>query len=104
MPRSVKKGPFIDGHLAAKIQKTITTKSKIPVKTWSRRSTVIPDAIGITLGSPNSVQPDLGFEFRLTRTADSVGYQSAITDNYSVFNMRLDIRPITIRRPLYQYK
>lgn len=63
-----------------------------------------PDAIGITLGSPNSVQPDLGFEFRLTRTADSVGYQSAITDNYSVFNMRLDIRPITIRRPLYQYK
>ena len=63
-----------------------------------------PDAIGITLGSPNSVQPDLGFEFRLTRTADSVGYQSAITDNYSVYNMRLDIRPITIRRPLYQYK
>jgi len=63
-----------------------------------------PDAIGITLGSPNSVQPDLGFEFRLTRTADSVGYQSAITDNYSIYNMRLDIRPITIRRPLYQYK
>lgn len=63
-----------------------------------------PDAIGITLGSPNSVQPDLGFEFRLTRTADSVGYQSAITDNYSVYNLRLDIRPITIRRPLYQYK
>ncbi|RYE81573.1 MAG: 30S ribosomal protein S19 [Myxococcales bacterium] len=53
MPRSVKKGPFIDGHLAAKIQKTITTKSKIPVKTWSRRSTVIPDAIGITFAVHN---------------------------------------------------
>ena len=50
------------------------------------------------------MQPDLGFEFRLTRTGDSVGYQSAITDNYSIYNMRLDIRPITIRRPLYQYK
>ena len=53
MPRSVKKGPFIDGHLASKIQKTITTKSKIPVKTWSRRSTVIPDAIGITFAVHN---------------------------------------------------
>jgi cyanophycinase len=63
-----------------------------------------PDAIGLTLGSPNGVQPDLGFEFRLSRTGDSVGYQSASTEAYSVYNMRLDIRPITIQRPLYQYK
>ncbi len=63
-----------------------------------------PEAIGITLGSPNGVQPDLGFEFRFTRTGDSVGYQSASTDAYSIVNLRLDIRPILIRRPLYQYK
>jgi cyanophycinase len=63
-----------------------------------------PDAIGITLGSPNGVQPDLGFEFRFTRTDDSVGYQSSSMESYSIYNIRLDIRPILIRRPLYQYK
>ncbi|MET0208458.1 MAG: cyanophycinase [Burkholderiaceae bacterium] len=63
-----------------------------------------PEAIGITLGSPSGVQPDLGFEFRFTRAGDSVGYQSASTEAYSIYNLRLDIRPILIRRPLYQYK
>jgi cyanophycinase len=63
-----------------------------------------PDAIGLTLGSPQGVQPDLGFEFKFSRTADSVGYQSPTTDSYSVYNLRLDIRPIVIRRPLYQYR
>jgi cyanophycinase len=63
-----------------------------------------PEAIGITLGSPNGVQPDLGFEFRFTRASDSVGYASSSTESYSIYNVRLDIRPILIRRPLYQYK
>jgi cyanophycinase len=63
-----------------------------------------PEAIGLTLGSPQGVQPDLGFEFRFTRTRESVGYTSAATEAYSVYNVRLDIRPILIRRPLYQYK
>lgn len=63
-----------------------------------------PDAIGLSLDSPNGVQPDLGFEFRLTRTGDSVGYQSVLTEQYSVYNMRLDIRPIVVQRPLYQYR
>jgi cyanophycinase len=63
-----------------------------------------PEAIGITLGSPNGVQPDLGFEFRFTRTDDSVGYQSGSGEFYSVYKLRMDIRPILIRRPLYQYK
>jgi len=62
------------------------------------------DAIGLSLDSPNGVQPDLGFEFRLTRTGDSVGYQSVLTEQYSVYNMRLDIRPIVVQRPLYQYR
>ena len=53
MPRSLKKGPFIDGHLSSKIEKTVATKSRIPIKTWSRRSTIIPDAIGITFAVHN---------------------------------------------------
>jgi len=62
------------------------------------------EAIGLTFGSPQGVQPDLGFEFRLSRASDSVGYMSAFTEAYSVYNMRLDIRPIVIRQPLYQYR
>jgi len=53
MPRSIKKGPFVDGHLSSKITKTIESKSKIPIKTWSRRSTITPDAIGITFAVHN---------------------------------------------------
>jgi cyanophycinase len=63
-----------------------------------------PEAIGLTLGSPRSDQPDLGFEFRFSRARDSVGYMSASSEAYSVYNVRLDIRPIQIRLPLYQYK
>ena len=63
-----------------------------------------PDAIGLTLDSAHGVQPELGFEFRFSRTGDSVGYMSATTEAYSVYNVRLDIRPIVVKRPLYQYK
>lgn len=63
-----------------------------------------PEAIGLTLGSPRSEQPDLGFEFRFSRARDSVGYMSSASETYSVYNVRLDIRPIQIRLPLYQYK
>lgn len=63
-----------------------------------------PEAIGLSLDSPNGIQPELGFEFRLTRTGDSVGYMSSLTEQYSVYNMRLDIRPIVVQRPLYQYR
>ncbi|QOY94010.1 cyanophycinase [Massilia sp. UMI-21] len=63
-----------------------------------------PEAIGLSLDSPDSAQPDLGFEFKLTRTRDSVGYLSSITEQYSVYNVRLDIRPIVVQRPLYQYR
>jgi cyanophycinase len=63
-----------------------------------------PEAIGLTLGSPNGVQPDLGFEFRFTRTDDSVGYESSSHESYSIYYLRLDVRPILIRRPLYQYQ
>lgn len=63
-----------------------------------------PDAIGIAFGSPRDLQADLGFEFRLSRISDSVGYASSVADAYSVYNIRLDIRPIKIQQPFYQYK
>ena len=63
-----------------------------------------PEAIGLSLDSPNGVLPDLGFEFKLSRTDDSVGYMSPLSEAYSVYNVRLDIRPIVVQRPLYQYK
>src|SRR5438105_3053773 len=53
MARSVKKGPFIDQHLAAKIAEAQRQKSKKVVKTWSRRSTIIPDMVGLTFAVHN---------------------------------------------------
>jgi small subunit ribosomal protein S19 len=49
MARSLKKGPFVDIHLADKVEKAQANKSKTPIKTWSRRSTITPDAVGLTL-------------------------------------------------------
>ncbi|MFL6657305.1 MAG: cyanophycinase [Massilia sp.] len=63
-----------------------------------------PDAIGIAFGSPRDLQADLGFEFRLSRIHDSVGYASQVADAYSVYDVRLDVRPIKITQPFYQYK
>jgi cyanophycinase len=62
------------------------------------------EAIGVALGSPRDVQPDLGFEFRFSRAKDSVGYQSATSEASSIYKLRLDIRPIQVRLPMYQYK
>ena len=79
MSRSLKKGPFVDGHLQAKIDKAQSGKDKKPIKTWSRRSTILPDFIGLTIAVHNGkahvpvyiteqmVGHKLG-EFALTRT------------------------------------
>ena len=53
MVRSVKKGPFVDHHLEEKVQKAIEEKSKRPIKTWSRRSTILPQFVGLTFGVYN---------------------------------------------------
>ena len=53
MPRSVKKGPFIDQHLMEKIVKAKEAKSKSPIKTWSRRSMITPDFVGLTFNVHN---------------------------------------------------
>ena len=49
MPRSLRKGPFIDLHLADKVQKALEINDKRPIKTWSRRSMVIPAMLGHTI-------------------------------------------------------
>lgn len=79
MPRSLKKGPHIDGHLLKKVLEAQASKSKKPIKTWSRRSMVIPDMVGLTIAvhngrlhvptyiSENMVGHKLG-EFAPTRT------------------------------------
>jgi cyanophycinase len=62
------------------------------------------DAIGIASGDPRGTTPEVGFEFRFSKTAESEGYLSSVVDAYSILNLRLDIRPIEVQRPLYKYK
>lgn len=79
MPRSVKKGPFVDTHLANKVAAAAKVNDRRPIKTWSRRSMVLPDMVGLTIAvhngrqhvpvliSENMVGHKLG-EFAVTRT------------------------------------
>ena len=53
MPRSIKKGPFVDDHLQKKVDAAISNKSKKVIKTWSRRSTVTPDMVALTFAIHN---------------------------------------------------
>ncbi|MGA3267534.1 MAG: 30S ribosomal protein S19 [Verrucomicrobiota bacterium] len=88
MGRSIKKGPFADFHLLDKIQQAKETKSKTPIKTWSRRSTITPDFVGLTFNvhngkifqavfvTENMVGHKLG-EFSLTRTFKKHGAHTA---------------------------
>lgn len=56
MPRSVKKGPFIDHHLIKKVEEARSRNDKRPIKTWSRRSMVSPDMVGLTIAVHNGRQ------------------------------------------------
>ena len=56
MPRSLKKGFFIDLHLAKKVESAVTTNNKKPIKTWSRRSMITPEMIGLTIAIYNGKQ------------------------------------------------
>lgn len=89
MPRSVKKGPFIDLHLVKKVEQAVEANSKRPIKTWSRRSMILPDMVGLTIAvhngrqhvpvlvSENMVGHKLG-EFAATRT-----YRGHVADKKS---------------------
>ena len=61
MPRSVKKGPFIDAHLARKVAVAAEKNDRRPIKTWSRRSMVLPDMVGLTIAVPNEFAPTRTF-------------------------------------------
>ena len=79
MARSLKKGPFVDLHLLKKVEEANETNSRKPIKTWSRRSMILPDMVGLTIAvhngrqhvpvliNDNMVGHKLG-EFALTRT------------------------------------
>ncbi|QXP84528.1 30S ribosomal protein S19 [Methylococcus sp. ANG] len=56
MPRSIKKGPFVDHHLMKKVDEANSTGAKKPIKTWSRRSMVLPEMIGKTIAVHNGKQ------------------------------------------------
>lgn len=87
MPRSLKKGPFVDEHLLSKIDESNRTGRKSVIKTWSRRSTIIPDMVGHTIAvhdgrkhvpvyiTESMVGHKLG-EFAITRTFRVHGYHT----------------------------
>ena len=89
MPRSLKKGPFVDYHLIKKVEEARAANSKRPIKTWSRRSMILPDMVGFTIAvhngrvhvpvlvSENMVGHKLG-EFASTRT-----YKGHVADKKS---------------------
>lgn len=89
MPRSLKKGPFVDHHLVKKVDEARAANSKRPIKTWSRRSMILPDMVGLTIAvhngrvhvpvlvSENMVGHKLG-EFSATRT-----YRGHVADKKS---------------------
>jgi len=56
MPRSIKKGPFVDHHLMKRVEDAIATNNKRPIKTWSRRSMILPEMVGLTIAVHNGRQ------------------------------------------------
>jgi len=56
VPRSLRKGPFVDIHLVKKVAAAVATNDKRPIKTWSRRSMVLPDMVGLTISIYNGRQ------------------------------------------------
>ncbi len=89
MPRSIKKGPFVDHHLLKKVEDAASSNNRKPIKTWSRRSMIIPDMLGLTIAvhngkshipvlvSENMIGHKLG-EFAPTRT-----YKGHVADKKS---------------------
>ncbi|MDG1819949.1 MAG: 30S ribosomal protein S19 [Porticoccaceae bacterium] len=56
MPRSLKKGPFVDLHLVKKVEAAVAANDRRPIKTWSRRSMILPDMVGLTIAIHNGRQ------------------------------------------------
>ena len=56
MPRSLKKGPYVDAHLMKKVEQVVAKNDRRPIKTWSRRSMVVPEMVGLTIAVHNGRQ------------------------------------------------
>jgi small subunit ribosomal protein S19 len=56
VPRSIRKGPFVDHHLIKKVEDAVATSNKRPIKTWSRRSMILPEMVGLTIAVHNGKQ------------------------------------------------
>jgi small subunit ribosomal protein S19 len=89
VPRSIKKGPFVDHHLIKKVEDAVSSNNRKPIKTWSRRSMIVPEMLGLTIAvhngrlhvpvlvSENMIGHKLG-EFAPTRT-----YKGHVADKKS---------------------
>ena len=91
MPRSIRKGPFVDPHLAKKVEAAVASSNRRPIKTWSRRPMVTPEMVGLTIAvhnghqhvpvlmSENMVGHKLG-EFAATRVFKGHGARKVATE------------------------
>ena len=70
MPRSIRKGPFVDLHLEKKVKEAAEANSRKPIKTWSRRSMILPEMLGLTIAVHNGRQ-----HMPVFITEDMVGYK-----------------------------
>jgi small subunit ribosomal protein S19 len=70
VPRSIKKGPFVDLHLMTKVQTAAANNDRKPIKTWSRRSMILPEMLGLTIAVHNGRQ-----HMPVFITEDMVGYK-----------------------------
>ncbi|MDP8212927.1 MAG: 30S ribosomal protein S19 [Candidatus Zapsychrus exili] len=80
MPRSIKKGPYIEDTLMKKFNRVVESGSKLPIKTWSRRSTIIPDFVGYTIAVHDGKK-----HVPVFITENMVGYKLGVFANSRIF-------------------
>ena len=90
VPRSLKKGPFVDTHLQKKVQTAVQKNDRRPIKTWSRRSMIIPDMVGLTLAVHNGKQ-----HIPILVTENMVGHKLGEFAPTRLFKMHSGDRKVT---------
>ncbi len=94
MPRSIKKGPFVDYHLIEKIEKTKKSGDKKVIKTWSRRSIITPDAVGLTFAVHNGKKFDPVFI-----SENMIGHKLGEFSVTRKFNSHSGDKKTTVKKP-----
>jgi small subunit ribosomal protein S19 len=90
VPRSLKKGPFVDPHLQKKVQTAVQKNDRRPIKTWSRRSMVVPDMVGLTIAVHNGKQ-----HIPVLVTENMVGHKLGEFSPTRLFKMHSGDRKVT---------